>query len=889
MNKPILNEYVDDSALDADVGHAILPLGKPVPNKFPRLTVSNRLAVIGEAPGADEVRSGEPFVGASGRFLSMLLSKAGIVRDGIFIGNVCQQRPPNNDITNFSRTGSEITVGLEHLALDLNAFNPNICLLLGKTALWAAKGVDDISNWRGSYFVGERGPFIGRKCIASFHPAACLRQYDWTPMLMFDIKKAWREAGSPGLALPERNLIVDQPVEWIIEQLKDIYARKPKIAIDIEGGVWGMSCISVAESATRAFIVPFEDMGGGSLWDEATETEVWRALVRVLADPAIPKVLQNSLYDRFVLQYTYDIVVRGVVDDTMLKHWELYCELEKSLGFQASLYTNEPYYKSDRKSNDRDTFWRYCCRDSAITYEINERLERMLDAQQKHHYQFNMLLLNPILYMENRGIKYDQEKATLRLAECDQHIFDLQHDLDEAAGFGVKSPISRADLLEQARSALCYKRDQDKPKKGNEANYAVIKTRLLDATHPLDKTFLGHFNVACKLSLNIKSHVFKSYVYETLKCPKQYHPQTGELTTNYEALLKIYKQTDLAPIRTAIELSSLRTRSQMLQIHADPDGRIRCGYNIVGTETGRLTCYTSPTGSGYNLQTIPDRDGLKPPGHPLRNGMRDLFTADDGCWLFQADLSGADGWTVAAHLARCGDTTLLEDYKAGIKPAKVLCYMLRHGPSSVQGRSREEIKALTAEVSKDSWDYFACKIGQHGTCYLMGPRKLANSIFIQSEGKVNLSEREASELQRLFSVRYRVKLWHDATARLLGKRAEIVSASGHKRRFFGRPQEILGQALAHEPQANTTYSTNLAVTRLWTDPDNVCEGRFRVEPLHQVHDALLGQFKKEDTTWALAKIHLWFNNEIIIAGQPIIIPFEGQYGESWGNLEYKIV
>jgi hypothetical protein len=56
-----------------------------------------------------------------------------------------------------------------------------------------------------------------------------------------------------------------------------------------------------------------------------------------------------------------------------------------------------------------------------------------------------------------------------------------------------------------------------------------------------------------------------------------------------------------------------------------------------------------------------------------------------------------------------------------------------------------------------------------------------------------------------------------------------------------------------------------------------------VEPLHQVHDALLGQFLKTDTEWAKGKIRSWFDNTLIIANQPIKIPFEGHYGPSWGE------
>lgn len=170
------------------------------------------------------------------------------------------------------------------------------------------------------------------------------------------------------------------------------------------------------------------------------------------------------------------------------------------------------------------------------------------------------------------------------------------------------------------------------------------------------------------------------------------------------------------------------------------------------------------------------------------------------------------------------------------------------------------------------------------TSYLMGPRVLCNQVFIQSEGKIVINEKTALDLQRLFSIRYRVQLWHRWMERHLAKQpypAKLTCASGSTRTFFGRPREILGEALAHEPQNVTTYVTNTAMLRLWDDPDNRVGNRLRVEPLHQVHDALLGQFRIEDTAWAVAKIRSWFHNPIMIAGQRIVIPFEGSYGTNW--------
>jgi hypothetical protein len=113
----------------------------------------------------------------------------------------------------------------------------------------------------------------------------------------------------------------------------------------------------------------------------------------------------------------------------------------------------------------------------------------------------------------------------------------------------------------------------------------------------------------------------------------------------------------------------------------------------------------------------------------------------------------------------------------------------------------------------------------------------------------------------------------------------LVAASGHIRKFFNREKDRLGEALAHEPQANTTYATNTAARNLWYDPDNryCIEGRtsLRVKPMHQVHDELLLQWRVEDTPWAVGKIKQWFANPLRIAGQDIVIPFEGSYGTNW--------
>lgn len=325
---------------------------KLCPNRFPTIkNVPYKISIIGEAPGRDEHYQGQPFVGISGRLLTQFLSKANIIREACFIGNICQYRPANNDISTFAYDGPQITHGLNQLKIDLDKFDPNIVLLLGKTALYAALGKSNIGDWRGSFFISQiPGPFYGRKCIASYHPAACLRQWEWSPLLMFDIKRCKEESLTKTFTPPLRDLRATLSFHELLTELDNVILTKPLISCDIEGWVHTLQCCSIATSPNYSFIVPFTNLDKSNYWPTLEEEyEVTKRFVAIMSDHEIKKIWQNGLYDRFVLQYGFDIFVAGSVDDTMVKTWEWQCELEKSIGFQASVLTKEPYWKFERK------------------------------------------------------------------------------------------------------------------------------------------------------------------------------------------------------------------------------------------------------------------------------------------------------------------------------------------------------------------------------------------------------------------------------------------------------------------------------------------------------------------------------------------------------------
>lgn len=880
---------------------------KLVPNTFPAIEkTSYRIAIIGEAPGQDEEREGKPFVGASGKFLSSLLSSAGITRDACFIGNVCQFRPPANNISAFSWDGVEIQHGLEQLRKDIQTYKPNICVLLGNTALRAAfpRGGSSVHLMRGSLFMPDADSVLaGFKCITSFHPASALRVYEQKPLIDFDLRRAREEGAFPELKLLERKFNLRPTVDEIELLCSTIRSQRSPISIDIEGYVTsGMTCISIATSPTEATIIPFW-RGQWMAWpDVFDEIRVWKALADLLSDPAVPKILQNGLYDLFVLAYAHKIFVRSQSEDTMLKWWELYCEMEKKLSIQASLLTKEPYWKEERGSDTVEDYFRYCCKDSAVTYEICKALDNYVTGASKDHYRFNMELLRPLLYMELRGIRFNKEEAEKRLVDVLRQGFAVQHELNVEAGFPAS--YDQAQLLALCRLNLCEKRraaavvDFDTALIHSKAScyLAMRRVKEIVTTHTFpitDPSIMGelstHLSVQGKpsLHLNVDSPAqMQDFLYTTKFFPVQYKKEKGakteKIACDVMALLNIYRLTQDPVVIKILKLRGLLTQAETLSVGCDKDGRVRCGYNLVGTETGRLSCYTSPTGSGFNLQTVTKKQ-------------RDLYLADEDRYFFQCDLAGADGWTIAAYCRLYGDSTMMDDYLYGLKPAKIIAAMRELG-ADVAKLSREELKKICKEVNQDGWVYFACKRIQHSSNYAATPPTISDIILKDSYKltgtPIYVPPKECTILQGYYFQRYHgVKMIHAKAKTNLSEKGYYVAASGHKRVFLGRKTDhsTFKEYLAHGPQANTTYATNLAMRALWKDPENRRpDGSLIIEPLHQVHDAICGQFPRDVAPWAVKKIRSYFENPLLIASQQITIPFEGAYGRSWGELTEAI-
>ena len=174
----------------ADVADAIAKctacdLGASALNHVPGVGDPNaRFVVVGEAPGAREDELGLPFVGKSGDLLTKILDAIGFKREDVFICNVLKHRPPGNR----NPTSAEVAACRPFLRRQLEILQPKVVLALGTFAAQTLLETDTpIGKLRG---IEHR--YHGIPLIATYHPAALLRNPNWKRPTWEDVQLARR-------------------------------------------------------------------------------------------------------------------------------------------------------------------------------------------------------------------------------------------------------------------------------------------------------------------------------------------------------------------------------------------------------------------------------------------------------------------------------------------------------------------------------------------------------------------------------------------------------------------------------------------------------------------------------------------------------------------------
>lgn len=142
-----------------------------------------QIMFIGEAPGAKEDATGEPFVGAAGQVLDDILAVLGLTRRKVFITNVVKYRPPNNR----TPTPDEIATAKPYLNREVRLIRPHVIVPLGRVALTLVSSKASISHIHGRVFRRNGWLFL-----PMYHPAAVLYDRSKHEVMMQDCKQLRR-------------------------------------------------------------------------------------------------------------------------------------------------------------------------------------------------------------------------------------------------------------------------------------------------------------------------------------------------------------------------------------------------------------------------------------------------------------------------------------------------------------------------------------------------------------------------------------------------------------------------------------------------------------------------------------------------------------------------
>lgn len=356
------------------------------------------VAIIGEAPGADEDQVGLPFVGPSGRELGRMMKDAGwrgewheftgkgkpgfFQPTDVWFTNVYPVRPPENQASRLPEYGIPEEVFQETFLEQLRTYRPRIIVAAGAIALGAL-----CPETRGRDGAARIGTFKGSllKCkhfdwahfvIPCPHPAFILRQWEDRPIGVFCLERALEEwtylqTHNELQPLPMRCIRLQPDADTLIEHLKVLLNYQTTISVDIE--------LLDGYPAVYGIAVSPVDVMSFSVWDyhEDKLVQIWRLLNEVLK--TCPQIGQNYIsFDctwHEWLELEPDLrIFESKTEDTLVMHHVLWPEFPHKLEFLTMQYTREPYYKDEgRRWKPKDgirKLMHYNALDAATTYEV---------------------------------------------------------------------------------------------------------------------------------------------------------------------------------------------------------------------------------------------------------------------------------------------------------------------------------------------------------------------------------------------------------------------------------------------------------------------------------------------------------------------------------------
>jgi len=667
--------------------------------------------------------------------------------------------------------------GLESLKADIELVKPRIILGLGAATLFALTGRMGIKSWRSSLL--RYTTESGHECylIPTYHPSYVQAVWKERNTIIHDLRKAIKlaEMAEPP-APPAYNFTIQpsftQAASILGELLEQVSASPTKLSVDIETRAGHIACIGIAWTTLDAICIPLLkqsfNTADTSYWLEEEEAFLMHQLYLLLTHPNAQVIGQNFIYDA---QYFYRHLhyIPNFHRDTMIAQHSMFSNMPKGLDYLSSLYCGHHVYWKDESKNwdpklGERQLWNYNCLDCVRTYEIDTEQQLAIDAftsgdwpELRAVHDFQQSLFHPVLQSMIDGLRTDNStKATLS---------------------------------------------------------SELSTLISEKTQWLEYV-VGH-------PLNIRSPLqMKDFFYRELAQKPVINRKTGNPTCDDTALEKIgSREPLLLPVVKAIShLRSLGVfRSTFLEAPVDTDQRMRCSFNIAGTETYRFSSSENAFYTGMNLQNIPSGDEE----HDLPN-IRKLFITDPGTDYFDIDLDSAD-LRIVTWESDC--TAMKKWFSEGKKPYIEV--------------AKEYYQDDSINKSHPAYPMF--KALCHATNYL----GTANGV----SGRIGLEPSKVSSIQEWYFSKFpEIKDWQERVKSQIRSVGYVQNVFGYRFYVFDRIEGTLdNEVIAWIPQSTVACLINRGYKNIYlSEPD--------IKVLLQVHDSLAGQYPSHLREQSLERI-----------------------------------
>ena len=761
------------------------------------------------------------------REFDRMLSEAGINRTRTFATALLREQVYGQNFdTQVAKSKKEVTPehkalgdrfvkrcvldGLDRLVADIELVKPKVILGLGNGVLFALTGKWGIKSWRSSII--EYTSPGGHKChvICTYPPSYIMSVWKDRNTTIFDMRKANKLAMQEApLIAPAYNFLIEPSFATAAKTLQMLLAKvqagPTKLSVDVETRGGHLACTGIAWSEVDAICIPqlravSSEMPGWQdrihYWREEEEAFITHLLFRLLTHPNAEVIGQNFIYDA---QYFYRHLhfIPRFKRDTMLAQHSMFSGMQKGLDFLSSLYTDfHVYWKDESKNWDpklgERQLWIYNCKDCVTTYEIDTTQQAAIDAflptwpELREVHDFQQSMFWPVLQTMITGIRVNNESKGRLSGELLEAIGTHEAWVEEVLGtpLNIKSPKQMQDIF--------YRVFAQKP---------VISRK------------------------------------------------TGNPTTDDSALERIStREPLLKPLCDTIrDLRSLGVfRSTFLEAPVDNDQRMRCSFNIAGTETYRFSSSENAFGSGMNLQNIPKGD--EDSGLP---NVRKLFIPDEGMTFFDIDLDSAD-LRIVVWESDCKE--MKQMFAEGLKPYVEV--------------AKEYYRDPTIDKYHPSYKLF--KALCHGTNYLGTPNGLA--------GRIGLLANEVERIQKWYYGKFpEIKTWQNDLCAQLRAHRFVQNVFGYRGWFFDRIEgTIFNQAVAWVPQSTVACLINRGYRNIHANEE-------QIQVLLQVHDSLAGQFPTHLRDQSVRKV-LDHCSVPLPYEEPLVIPVGLVTSDtSWGD------